>query len=345
MRSIISFLFIQLFLVCTLSAQDDSAAVKPPQDTAVKHTTIVTADTVPKKPVVKKKPVDIVLVKPDTTATRQTLDQLQTDLLQKHLTDSAQSVVSASSPYGNFAAPYISAHPFFNTTEGVIDMPSRPYQAPNKDELFYIICATLLFLGILRVSFPKYFSDLFNVFWRSTRQKQIRDQLLQAGMTTLLFNIFFVFSLSLFAYLTVDHLAGNIKNPWAMFGICFLTIGAIYSVKYFILRLSGWIFGQEEAAASYAFIVFMINKILAILIIPFTLILAFSDEKIQQAAFSIAVISIIFILIYRFILAYSNLRNELKISGLHLLLYVAGFEIIPVLLIYRLLVDFFARSL
>lgn len=344
MRSIISFLFIQLFLVCTLSAQDDSSAVKPPQDTAVKHT-IVATDTVPKKPVVKKKPVDIVLVKPDTIATRQNPDQVQADPLQKHLADSTQSAASASSPYGNFAAPYISAHPFFNTTEGVIDMASRPYQASNKDELFYIICATLLFLGILRVSFPKYFSDLFNVFWRSTRQKQIKDQLQQAGMTTLLFNIFFVFSLSLFAYLTIDYFTGAIKNPWITFGICFLTIAAIYLFKYFILRISGWVFGQEETAASYAFIVFMINKILAILIMPFILVLAFSDRKIQEAAFSVAVISIIFLLIYRFILAYGSLRNELRISGLHLVLYVSGFEIIPVLLIYRLLVDYFARSL
>lgn len=343
MRSIISLLIIHFFLVCTLAAQDDSTALKPlAQDTAAKPIAVAIDTAQKKQPVVKKKPADIVLVKPDSAIVQQTLTQLQAEILQKHTTDSA---INTGSTYGKFVSPYINAHPFFDVNNSLVIMPSRPYKAANKDELFYIICGTLFFLGMLRVSFPKYFNDLFNVFWRSTRQKQIKDQLQQAGMTTLLFNVFFVFSLSLFAYLTIEHFTGTIKNPWVMFGICFLTIAAIYTCKYFILKLSGWIFSQDEAASSYAFIVFMVNKILSILLIPFILILAFSDKKIQEAAFGIAVISIIFILIYRFILAYSNLRNELKISGLHLLLYVAGFEIIPVLLIYRLLVDFFARSL
>lgn len=333
MRSIISFLVFQFFLCCIAYAQDDSATVQPLLDTVVKK---IVADTTKKK-IVRKKPVEPISVKTDTVAV---VAQAPTTFPLKP--DTGSSVTTA---YGDYVSPYIKSHPFFDVKTYIVNMPSRPYKASSKDELFYIICCTLLFLGILRVSFPKYFNDLFDVFWRSTRQKQVRDQLQQAGMTTLLFNIFFVFSFSLFAYLTIEYLTGTAKNPWVMFGICFLTISAIYSAKYFILKLSGWIFGQEEAAATYAFIVFMINKILAIAVMPFILILAFADDKIQKAAFSIAVISIIFILIYRFILAYSNLRNELKISGLHLVLYVAGFEIIPVLLIYRLLVDFLARSL
>ncbi|MCC6288457.1 MAG: DUF4271 domain-containing protein [Chitinophagaceae bacterium] len=337
MRSIISFIIFQFFIVYALYAQDDSAVAKPQPDTAI---TPHIVDTTQKK-VVKKKPVETAVIKKDSVA-----EVPMTAITVKEALPANQDTVKNTAfTYGDYSFPFINNHPFFNVKDGVVNMSSKLYRASNKDELFYIICATLLFLGILRVGFPKYFNDLFNVFWRSTRQKQIRDQLQQAGMTTLLFNIFFVFSLSLFAYLAVDYLTGTVENPWLMFGVCFFTIGAIYTFKYFILKFSGWIFGQEEAASTYSFIVFMINKILAVLLLPFILILAFSDKGIQQAAFSIAVISIIFILIYRFILAYSNLRNELKISGLHLFLYVAGFEIIPVLLIYRLLVDFFARSL
>ncbi|MFT3749246.1 MAG: DUF4271 domain-containing protein [Agriterribacter sp.] len=332
MRSIISFIIFQFLLVFVLCAQDDSAVIKPHPDTAAMRV----ADTTQKK-IVKKKPTEVTVVKKDSIV------EMQQPVLMPAV--NADSAKVSALPYGNYTVAFINDHPYYNVKDGLVNMSSKPYKTSDKDELFYIICATLFFLGILRVSFPKYFNDLFNVFWRSTRQKQIRDQLQQAGMTTLLFNIFFVFSLSLFAYLTIDHLTGSIKRPWITFGLCFFTIGAIYIFKYFILKFSGWIFGQEEAAAAYAFIVFMINKILAVVLLPFILLLAFSDNSIRQAAFSIAIISIIFILIYRFILAYSNLRNELKISGLHLILYVAGFEVFPVLLIYRLLVDFFARSL
>lgn len=74
------------------------------------------------------------------------------------------------------------------------------------------------------------------------------------------------------------------------------------------------------------------------------LILAFGDPVFQQVAFTVALILLSVLLIYRFILSFSGLHNELKISWLHLFLYVCGFEIIPVLLIYKLLVHLFAIS-
>ena len=173
----------------------------------------------------------------------------------------------------------------------------------------------------------------------------MRDQLQQAGMTTLLFNIFFVCSGALFIYLLILYLKGPIAQPWLLFAICFLGIALLYVGKYFILKLTGWMFGQEEAANSYIFIVFLINKVVAILLIPFILILAFSDPQIKQIAFTVSIILVIFLLLYRFILSLASFRNELKISGLHLFLYVCGFEIIPVLVIYKGLLHLFERSL
>lgn len=247
--------------------------------------------------------------------------------------------------YGNAILPYITSHPYYSVGGDVVFMPSRWHTPGSKDELFYAFCGILFFLGTLRIGFPKYFQDIFNIFWRpAVRQKQIRDQLQQAGMTSLLFNVFFVFSTALFSYLLVRYTTSSSIQPWLLFTVCFFSITFIYVGKYFALKLTGWMFGQQTATDSYIFTVFLINKILSILLIPLMLVLAFGDHVLQQVAFTVSLILLSFLLIYRFILSFSGLHNELKISWLHLFLYVCGFEIIPVLLIYKLLVHLFAIS-
>jgi len=327
-RIILLCVVLKIFLISAVYGQDDSSVVKlPPAET-----TIIKDSSIPKPNPKKDLPVKV--VKPTPAPLRNdSIPMIQNDTLAEFL------------PYGGAVRSYVTQHPYYNISGDVVFMPSQRYNPNSKDELFYIFCGTLLFLGILRVGFPKYFQDVFNVFWRSAfRQKQIRDQLQQAGMTTLLFNIFFVFSTALFSYLIIEYTTNSVIKPWLLFAICFFSIALIYCGKYFILKLMGWMFGQQMAADSYIFIVFLINKILSILLMPLMIVLAFGEPVFQQIAFTVSIILLGVLLIYRFILSFSGLRNELKISFLHLFLYFFGFEIIPVLLIYKLLLHLFERS-
>ena len=339
-RIIWALLIAQFLLLTGLYAQDDSTVPKiqvelPPADSA----------KIKPPPKIKKKvaePASPNFTKKDTQQSISKVDTASAIAVTKDSISRQQSLMPA---YGKYVSYQMEKHPFFDVKSGVINLPVEIYHSTSKDVLFYVMCGVLLFLGILRLGFPKYFNDLFSVFWRTAlRQKHIRDQLQQAGMTTLLFNIFFVVSLALFAYLMVEYIKGGIAKPWLLFSICFVSVAFIYSFKYFILKLTGWMFGQEEALDTYTFVVFLVNKVLSIIIIPFSLILAFSDRSFQQIAFIISIVIIIFLLVYRFIVGYAGVRNELKINALHLFLYFCGFEIIPVMLIYRVLVDLFARS-
>ncbi|MBX3252936.1 MAG: DUF4271 domain-containing protein [Chitinophagaceae bacterium] len=337
MKRIVFLLLVLTGYVCPVVAQDDSLIQQIPPPAEIPADT----DTALPKPVKKPAPV-IKKVKADTLAPAAVADSAATPVKK----DSVAAVVSnPGNAYGDFASAYIAGHPWLATGSDTISMPSTRYDPQDKDWLFYGICGIVFFLGILRIGFPKYFQDVFVLFWRSAfRQKQIRDQLQQAGMTTLLFNIFFVCSAAVFLYLLVYYINGTVSEPWLLFLICFVGIAVLYICKYFILKLAGWMFGQEEITNGYIFIVFLINKVMGVLLIPFILILAFSDAGIKQVAFTVSVILVIFLLLYRFILSFTSLRNELKISGLHLLLYVCGFEIIPVLVIYKGLLQLFERS-
>ena len=103
-------------------------------------------------------------------------------------------------------------------------------------------------------------------------------------------------------------------------------------------------FGQEEAAETYIFIVFLVNKVMAVLLLPAILILAFADPSLQGIALTLSILLLILFIGYRFIRSYTTIRNELRISQLHFFLYICGFELVPVLLIYKLLMNLFERT-
>lgn len=325
-------------------AQDDTLRLAPPVDTGNAVKQVDTIKTAP-APRVKRDTASVVrplrpVVPPPDSSTLVQVEQAPDSLSVK------DTLATLTTHYGQYVMPYIETHPYFDTVREPLNMPSRPFSPPGKDVLFYLMCGLLMFLAALRMAFPKYFQDMFYAFWRPAfRQAQTRDHLQEAGLSTLVFNIFFVLSLGLFAYLVILYLKPDIGNPLLLYTFSVLGVLVLYSGKYLIFKLTGWMFGRGEIVSTYLFIVLLINKVLAVLLIPFLLILAFSDPALRQTAFTISLILVIILFLYRYVLTFTGLRNDLKISALHLALFVLGFEIIPVLLIYRGLVQFFERSL
>ena len=209
----------------------------------------------------------------------------------------------------------------------------------GKEDLFYYLIFLLLLFGLLRIAFVKYFNDLFRVFFRTTlKQKQTREQLLQSPLPSVLMNCFFVLSSGLYINFLLIHFGLSISNLfWLQYLYCMLAISFIYTLKFLGLKLVGWMFNVYDATESYIFIVFIINKMLGILFLPFLLLLAFTTDSIFNISLLLSWIGLGLLLGYRIILSTSIARNEIKLKTFHFVLYVLGFEVIPVLLIYKLL--------
>lgn len=213
----------------------------------------------------------------------------------------------------------------------------------GKEALFYYLIFLLLLFGLLRLAFAKYFNDLFRVFFRTTlKQKQMREQLLQSPLPSVLMNCFFVLSAGLYVnFLLLNFDLSLSANFWLQYLYCILAIGLIYLTKFIGLKIVGWLFNVYEATESYIFIVFIINKMLGILLLPFILLFAFSGGLIIETSIFISWVFIFLLFGYRVILSTGIARNEIKLRTFHFVLYVLGFEIVPVLLIYKLLLLIF----
>lgn len=236
---------------------------------------------------------------------------------------------------------------FLNTDTAPVSLSVDFRKETNTDSLFYLITGVVLLLACFRFFYNRYFTNLFRVFFNtSLRQSQLTDQLLQAKLPSLLFNLFFVISGGIYAYILLTHYALiHDDKRWLMIGVSTAVIGIIYLVKYSTLKFTGWITGLKDITNTYVFVIFLINKIIGVFLVPFIVILTFSDPVVISIGVIVSLLSIGLFLLLRFFRSYGLLQNQLKISRFHFVLYIAGIEIIPLLLIYKGLMLYLSKNL
>jgi Domain of unknown function (DUF4271) len=234
-------------------------------------------------------------------------------------------------------------HPYFAFGSEPITPGSMILKFEGKEVMFYVLVAFLLVFAFLRSAFGKYLNDLFRLFFRTTlKQRQIREQLMQTPLPSLLLNGFFIISGGLYIDFLLVYFGLIEKEAfWLYFLYSCLGLSVIYLVKFVGLKVLSWIFNMREAVDSYIFIVFIINKVIGIFLLPFLIMLAFMEGN----GYYIALISSWFgvgaLVCYRFILTYAAVRNQVRFNPFHFFLYLCAFEIAPLLLIYKLLLVFF----
>ena len=213
----------------------------------------------------------------------------------------------------------------------------------GKEGFFYSIVALLLFFALAKNNFSRYLDDLFRVFFRTTlKQRQTRDQLMTAPLPSLLFNILYALSAALFITLLFKHFhLGDQYSFWALFTFSVSALAIIYTIKFVALKLFGWILGISEATNTYIFLVFTTNKIIGVLLLPFVVGMAFMDQTFYEVVFSLSICMLGALFIYRYFLSFVSVRKQIIINLFHFLLYIIAFEIVPLLLINKLLVSFF----
>lgn len=234
-------------------------------------------------------------------------------------------------------------NPYFGFAETPGTFYSDIRKVNGKEFLFYLLVIILLGYAFLKNAFPKYFTDLFRLFFRTTlKQRQIKEQLMQTPLPSMLLNGFFVITAGLYISFLLRHY--NLEIPggfWLGFAYCCLGLTAIYFIKFIGLKISGWLFSKSEVADNYIFIVFVVNKMIAILLLPFLILLAFATPPVYDAALIGSYCLVGGLFCYRIILTFAAIRNQVKVNPFHFFLYLCAFEIAPLLLIYKALLLFF----
>ena len=263
--------------------------------------------------------------------------------------DSLQNPVVAVTVdhYGSALQSLFTQNVFFNSKGTPVSMAVKVKKANAADPVFYLLAALIFLMALIKLFFPRYFTNLFRVFFNtSLRQGQLTDQLLQAKLPSLFFNIFFIISGGIYIYfLLLQYGLVSDGRKWMIIGSCIFTLGLVYFIKFSTLKFTGWVTGYSETIDTYIFIIFLICKIIGIVVIPFIVLMAFSAPLIAITSALISILIIGVLLLLRFFRSYGLLQNQLKVSSFHFFLYITGVEIIPLLLIYKGLLLLLTKNL
>jgi len=214
---------------------------------------------------------------------------------------------------------------------------SNPVQHTSTDYIFYLLAGLILLLGFVRFMFPKYFSDLFGLFFRVTfKQKAIRERLLESTLPSMLLNALFFVSGGFFLNNISGYYQWQISDSF-WYGLTFWTVLliVIYGLKWLLLKIMGWVFQMQEASSTYTFIVFLVNKVLGVMLLPVVVLMSLGPASLQPVLVTAVLFLLAALFVYRYIISYPSIKAGVRVNQFHFFLYLCAFEIVPLLTIYK----------
>lgn len=217
-----------------------------------------------------------------------------------------------------------------------------PRKSQNHNSDFLFCLALLLFFGIIRQLHPVYVRNIFRAFGNATlSNRQLKEHLRQNFIPGLLLDLLFCFSTALFIYhasiyIHLDTWIGSYE-PATIISVIAACLGIVYIIRFLLLRMAGWIFQIPDVMNNYSFNIFLFNRIIGIIFIPFTIVIAFGAGIWVQIAFLLALITAFVIYIFRFIRSRQVFSYFLQFSKFHFILYLCASEILPLAVLIKLI--------
>lgn len=250
-------------------------------------------------------------------------------------------VVSQRFPQ-NIVGDVLLKNRFIDISGKAVSQISEYRNKKGKEFLFYSICTLVLFLGLFKTFFSSYFNNLFRVFFNtSLHQAQLTDQLLQAKLPSFILNIFFTLAAGMYIWLLFIHFdPPQIANKKLLLPFCIIALASIYIIKFCILKFTGWMAEVSQITDSYIFIIFFVNKIYGVMLVPFIVLLAFSNATWVDSIATITILLLGLFFVSRYLKSYGIIGNKISLNPFHFIIFILSVEILPMLILYKIVTDY-----
>lgn len=213
----------------------------------------------------------------------------------------------------------------------------RPRPFDNAAPDFYLICGLCLLLGFIRYTEPRYFALLVGAFRNAGAGRQWQDMLRAAVWPNLGMNIFFAAVAGAYIYYLSGGADNGLLGARAPLLLPLLIAGmiGIYAAKYLILRFSGWAFRARVFADQYVFNVFLVNKIVGIVLLPFVVLIAFAGPEWREPIGIVSGVVALGVLSTRYLRSWPAFQALVKGSRFHFFTYLCASEILPMAVLVK----------
>jgi Domain of unknown function (DUF4271) len=210
----------------------------------------------------------------------------------------------------------------------------------NKTAVFLLAVLLLFFFSMVRIIFPRYFVNLFQVFTGiSISKRHIKDQLENDNRASVWFYSIFFISVGFIVYQLITEISGtHFSNVWYInYLISTLFVFILLGFRISMIRLTGWIFKRSDYVHIYLFNTKLVNEFLGLLLFPLCILILVTSGNIQYTLLMTASALCLLFFAYGYVRNIPVLRNLFRISFVHFLLYICAFEIIPVLILIKMI--------
>lgn len=217
---------------------------------------------------------------------------------------------------------------------------ARPRKTVNNTADFYLLLGLCAILGAIKTIHPKYFNDVWRAFINPTLgNRQLKDIIQAASFPNLLMNLFSTIVLGTYVFYLI-----SINIDWRFVGVpsgvivSLLILGAIgmYLSKYAFVQFTGWAFNIRSTTEQYNFNIFLVNKIIGMVLLPFIVCFAFLEEKWDTPICIISVILLVILLLNRYVRSWNIFAQFFMNSRFHFFMYLCAFEILPLAVLLKM---------
>ena len=214
---------------------------------------------------------------------------------------------------------------------------NKPAEAPGNLIVFIISIVSLVLIAIVANTRRSLFSKLLKSFSNDNILKMTQREEAGGlnGAFIILYVVFFINAASL-AYLFLSSREILMNNIWL---VLLTGIFGVYLVRHLFLYLFSVIFPVTREVRQYSFLIAVFNLLLGLILIPLNLIIAYAPDALSVATLYMAFGILAFVYIIRclrgMLLGILNFGDHL----FHFFLYLCTFEIVPILLVFRLFKD------
>lgn len=235
----------------------------------------------------------------------------------------------------------LKAHPLLNNS--VYTMREHVHHFTNKTFDFYVVLVLLVSLGVMRFINPRYFQNLLRDLRGSiSSSQQIKEHAATSSMFyNLLMNIFFAVSGGMYLYYVFKWYMPQryaIYSPSLLIVVFIVSLMVLYGAKYLVMRFSGWAFNVNVIVNHYIHNVFLVNRVIAIALLPFIILLAFSQPELALPATILSFFLVGLLFINRYVRSWQVLGSFFQYSKFHFFAYLCASEILPMAVLAKLLI-------
>lgn len=221
-----------------------------------------------------------------------------------------------------------------------IQLPVREKHFFNTDWVTIILMAALILIASVRFGYTKYIGSLFQSvvnYPTSFRMFGEKNYSILHGAFRLEALYYIVFSVFIYQFLAFYTLK-NTDNDLVFYAKTFAIITAYFLLKKFVYKLLGTIFQVVSETAEFIFNIDNYNRVTGIILFPVVALIAFypSENPVFIILLGIFAAGVFYIMLLK---RGISILMKKQFSIFYLFLYLCILEFLPLLLIYKVVVD------